>query len=356
MKDRIYVCHTFYHVYITVIKELNLPQDKRGGATLVLSTMSNDFGTLHERAMESGLFEDVVMFDEKEDSGLPEVMAYHKDRGNLLMNLAQRIRYTKALGQAQEPYIPVDFKEYKDIYIFCDSDPIGYYLNYKHIYYHAVEDGLDTIVYCDDARFGNRGHFGLKAALARAGLIFIENGYSKYCLDMEVNDISAIKYKSKAYIEVPRKTLIENVAEEDRHYLIDIFMENPAQLLKQIDDAPKDKRKVMILSDPVCDLKTRRKMMRDIITQYAQDAVVFIKPHPRDVLEYDTGDFSDCIVIRGRFPMEMMNYYEELHMDLVVSILTVVDGIEFADEKIMLGNDFMDLYEDPLLHRQNEQI
>ncbi len=355
-KDRIYVCHTFYHVYIAVIKELNLPEEDRGRATLVLSTMSNDFGNLRERAQKSGLFEAVYMFDEKPDTSLPQVMELHKDRGNLILNLLQRIRYTRELGKAQEPYLPVDFREYRDIYVFCDSDPIGYYLNYRHIRYHAVEDGLDTIVYCDDARFGNRGHFGLKAFLAGCGLIFIENGYSRYCIDMEVNDISSIRYRNDAYIEVPRKELIDNVSSEDRHFLIDIFMEDPEQLLRQIGEVPKGKRKVMILSDPVCDLETRKRMMRDIIERYVDGAVVFIKPHPRDVLDYTTEDFSDCIVIRGQFPMEMMNYYEELHMDTVVSILTVVDGIEFADEKIKLGNDFMDLYEDPMLHRQNEQI
>ena len=25
MRDRIYVCHTFYHVYVACLKELNLP-------------------------------------------------------------------------------------------------------------------------------------------------------------------------------------------------------------------------------------------------------------------------------------------------------------------------------------------
>lgn len=356
MKDRIYVCHTFYHVYIAVIKELNLKKEDRGGATLVLSTMSNDFGDLDKRAKATGLFEAVYMFDEIEDSKLPEVMRLHKDRGNLLLNLIQRMQYTRALGKAQEKNVPVDFKEYKNIYVFCDSDPIGHYLNYKHIYYHALEDGLDTIVFCDDARYGNRGHFELKAFLAKHGFIFIENGHSKYCLDMEVNDLSAIKYKNKAYIEVPRKPLTDNVADEDKHYLMDIFMENPKELLKQIEDSPKDKKKVMILSDPVCDLDTRKRIMHDIINEYASDAVVFIKPHPRDILDYNSDEFSDCIVIKGRFPMEMMNYFEETHMDLVISILTVVDSIEFADEKIKLGNDFMDRYEDPDMHRQNEKI
>ena len=356
VKDRIYVCHTFYHVYITVIKELNLPGEKRGGATLVLSTMSNDFGDLNVKAAKSGLFEAVYSFDEKEDVSLPEVMKYHTDRGNLILNLLQRIKYTKALGRAQEEYVPVDFSQYRDIYVFCDSDPVGYYLNYKKIRYHALEDGLDTILYCDSARYSNIGHFGIKALMARLGLVFIENGYSRYCIDMEVNNLKDIKYKMSKYKEVPRKQLVDGVSETDRYYLMDIFMDDPGLLLAQIAETPTDRRKVLILSDPVCDLDTRAGIMRDIIDEYGKDATVFIKPHPRDVLDYNTEDFSDCIVLKGRFPMEMMNYFPELHMDLALSIFTTVDSIDFADEKLKLGADFMDKYEAPAIHRENEQI
>ncbi|MCR4990323.1 MAG: lipooligosaccharide sialyltransferase [Lachnospiraceae bacterium] len=355
MKDRIYVCHTFYHAYIATVKELNLPESQRGKATLVLSTMSNDFGSLREKALKSGLFEDVLMFDEKEDICFPEVMKYHADKGNTFLNLLQRIRYTKLLGKAQEENIPVDFKEYKDIYVFCDSDPIGYYLNYKKIRYHAVEDGLDTIKYCDDARYGNRGHFKLKAFMAKLNLIFIENGYSKYCIDMEVNDISALKYKLPNYVEAPREKLFKGIPDKDRHYLMDIFMDDPETLLGQLRNIEPGKKKVMILSDPVCDYETRKKMMRDIINEYAKDASVMIKPHPRDVVDYKN-EFRDCIIIKGRFPMEILNEIPEFKVDRVVSILTVVDAIGFADERIFLGADFMDRYEDPAIHRQNEVI
>lgn len=356
MKDRIYICHTYYHVYISVLKELNLPKEDRGKASLILSTMSNNFGDLKRHVEASGLFEDVYMFDEKEDVKLPEVMKYHTDRGNLILNLLQRIRYTRELGKAQEEFIPTDLSEYKDIYVFCDSDPIGFYLNFKKIRYHAVEDGLDTILYCDSARYSNIGHFGIKAFMAKLGLIFIENGYSRYCIDMEVNNARDIKYPMPFYKEVPRKQLTDNISEKDRYYLTDIFMDNPGQLLAQVAAISSDSRKVLILSDPVCDLETRKRIMRDIITEYGQDAAVFIKPHPRDVLDYETEDFADCIVLKGRFPMEMMNYFPELHMDLALSIFTTVDSIEFADEKIKLGADFMDKYEDPAIHRENEQI
>ena len=71
--QRIYVCHTFYHAYIACLKELDRPAEERGEATLLLSSMSNDFGTLQERAAESGLFELVLPFDEKEESFFKEL-------------------------------------------------------------------------------------------------------------------------------------------------------------------------------------------------------------------------------------------------------------------------------------------
>ena len=124
-KERIYVCHTYYHVYVACLKELTLPRALRGKADLVLSTMSNDFGSLKERAEKSGLFEAVFMFEEKEEHAFPQLARYHEDHGNLVFNLFSRMIFTKLYGKLQQPYVPVDFKKYQDIYVFCDSDPIG---------------------------------------------------------------------------------------------------------------------------------------------------------------------------------------------------------------------------------------
>ena len=55
-------------------------------------------------------------------------------------------------------------------------------------------------------------------------------------------------------------------------------------------------------------------------------------------------------------PMEMLNFFPNLHFKKVVTIFTEVKGLPFADEAVRLGPDFMDAYEDPLIHRQNEQI
>ena len=358
-QGRIYICHTFYHAYIACLKELNMDKDKWGQASLMLSSMSNDFGNLKERAEKSGLFREVIPFDEKEESFFPELSELHKDRGNLVANMIQRIRFTRRFGKLLAPYIPVDLRKYEDIYVFCDSDPIGYYLSTHRIYYHALEDGLDCIRYYDTARFDNRGHFGLKAWMAAHNLIFIQNGYSKYCIDMEVNDISVLQYPCPKYIEKPRARLTEQLSEEAKGILTEICIENREELEERLHEGEGVGHRVLVLTEPLCDLKTRKRIFTDIMEEYqwvdGEKALVLLKPHPRDVLDYKKL-FPEHIVLDSKFPMEILNYVEGLSFDRVVSVFTVPYAIRFAKEKVFLGEDFMDRYEAPEIHRQNEQI
>ena len=67
-------------------------------------------------------------------------------------------------------------------------------------------------------------------------------------------------------------------------------------------------------------------------------------------------EFPEHIVLTGRFPMEILNYIPNLSFRRVVSVFTVPNGIMFAKEVVFLGEDFMDKYEAPELHRQNEFI
>ena len=103
MKDRIYVCHTFYHVLITFLKEFELraKDESDKGATLVLSLMSNNFGGLKGRIESLGFFEEVLEFDEKRESFFPELSELKKDRGNIVSNMLQRIKFTSAFAKAQ---------------------------------------------------------------------------------------------------------------------------------------------------------------------------------------------------------------------------------------------------------------
>lgn len=356
MKDRIYVCHTFYHVYVTMLKELALPKEKQGKATLVLSKMSNNFEGMKARIDKTGYFEAVVEFDEKKDSFFPELAKYKEDKGNIVSNMLSRIRYTRKFAKLQEAYMPLDFKEYKDIYVYCDADPIGIYLNQKHIRYHALEDGLNSVAHIDHAHFDNRSHFKMKAFFSKVlNLIFIQNGYGKYCIDMEVNDISAIEIPCKYYVEVNRKALTDRLTREDKDLLSQIFIRDMDALRRKMEEGKKYEKKVLILTEPLCTMDVREQIFRDIIALYEKEAQVFIKPHPRDELDYAT-IFADYPQFEGSMPMEMLNFFDDLCFDKVIGVLTELKAVTFAKETVRLGPDFMDKYEDPAIHRQNERI
>ena len=356
MKDRVYVCHTHYHVFVTILKELNLPREWRGQATLVLSSLSNDFEKIRERIESTGLFEEVVEFDEKRDDYFPQLKKWRQGAGNFIGNLWYRIRFTKEYADLEEEFIPLDFREYRDIYIYCDSDPIGYYLNQKRIPYHAMEDGLNCLKYFDMARYDNRKCFWLKVFLSRkCNLLFVQNGYGKYCIDMEVNDISAIKYPCPRYVEVPRQALMNSVKEEDKKLIQQVFVRDRNRLETLLEEIGKVEDKILILTNPVCSLEIRERIFRDVIAMFESQGQIFIKAHPRDSLNY--GElFSEYQQFDAMMPMEVLNFFPGLRFKKVVSIFTEINELSFAEEIVRLGPDFMDRYEDPLIHRQNEQI
>lgn len=354
MKDRIYVCHTFYHLYVALLKEYNIPDENHGMATIVLSRMSNDFGDIDERLKKVSFIEDVFFYDEKRDYEIEKAVKYHAFQSNPIKRILYRIKYTKALGEGQVPFIPVDFKQYKDVYVFCDSDPIGYYLNYKHIYYHSVEDGLNSILHTDAAHFDNKGNFKFKAFMAGLNLFFIQNGYSKYCKDVEVNQIEGMLFPTKNMVEVPRKQLELSLKEEQKKELLNIFVQDLGELTDQL-ATTQSADFILILTEPLCALDVRKQIFTDLINTYEKEGKIVIKPHPRDEMDYYK-EFPDYMIIDPKIPMEILNYLGENFFTKAVTVFTDISGIRFAKEKVKLGSDFMDKYEDPSVHRKRETI
>lgn len=349
-KGRIYVCHTFYHLYISFLKEFARPKEEKGNATVVLSKMSNDFGDIKDRIPQSGYFKEAIEFDEHSFNDFPKLSKYKKDRGNALVNMIPRIIFTSKYAKLQEQYVPVDFKEYDEIYVFCDNDPIGTYLNKKRIHYHAVEDGLNYLSTFVNAKRDNAGAFGIKKFLSmKLNLIFMQDGYSKYCLDMEVNDLSLVDDDFYKYKEVRRSELEKCLDDEKREVLVRVFVKDLDRIRRGIDSLSGDKKTVIILTEPLCSLNVREKIFKDLLVKYSNEGLVFFKIHPRDELDY-AKLFPDVFQFDKSVPMEILNFFPGLHFNKVVSVFTPLDSIRFADEKEYLGPRFMDKYEDPSKH------
>ena len=192
--------------------------------------------------------------------------------------------------------------------------------------------------------------------MASLGLIFIESGYSRYCIDYEVNDISVNHKPPKNTVEVPRKELYDRLTPSDHKILVDIFLENKDRVTgKLLGDGSDNRPQVMILTEPLCELDVRQKLFGDIVDEYKNDNRVIIKPHTRDILDYEKA-FPGVIVIRDKFPMEVLSDIEGFKVDKVVSVITQMENAFYAKEIVYLGLDFLDKYEDPAIHRKTENL
>ncbi len=348
---RIYVCHTFYHVYISFLKEFTRPESERGNATLVLSLMSNQWGDIKDRIVPSGVFKEVYEFDEKRETDFPELAKYKKNRGNIILNMIPRFIFTSRFAKLQDRFVPVDFSLYDDVYVFCDTDPIGLYLNKKRVKYHSVEDGLNYLSRGIPAKRDNKSFFWLKKILSmHLNLIFMQDGYSKYCTDMEVNDLSLIDDDLYKYVEVPRKEIEDSLSDAQKQTLIRVFVKDMDKMTAEIRQTAGSRDNILILTEPLCkDLNMREKLFRDLIEEYSREGRVFLKIHPRDELDYATR-FSDVFRFEKTVPMEILNFFSEVHFKKVIAVFTQLGSINYADEKVYLGKKFMDKYEDPSIH------
>jgi hypothetical protein len=327
-------------------------------ADIALSRMSTDFENLHERLEKTGIFKNVIILDEKHESFFPELAKYRKNYGNIAKHMLNRMIFTKRLAKCESPYMDkIGFGDYQDIYVFCDSDPIGYYLNYKHIYYHAVEDGLDCLKNLDDAYIANQGHFKFKAWCSRHNLIFIMNGWGKYCLDMEVNNISLVPGECPRLKEVPRKPMETALTSEQKELMLKAFIEDYDSLKRQLESVDGSTEFAMYLSEGYPkEEDVRAQICLDVIAQQCQGYKVIIKPHPMDKIDY-ASLCPDAIVLRGRFPVEVLNFFEGLHVKKAVAVVsTAMNNMDFVEEKLNLGVSFWDKYEDADKHSFNKKI
>lgn len=194
--------------------------------------------------------------------------------------------------------------------------------------------------------------------MAKLGLIFIESGYSRYCLDYEVNDIKANHSLPPNVVEIPREELDKKLSVEDHRILVEIFLTDPDRLVGQLlnkSASDANKPNVMILTEPLCELDVRKRMFADIVDEYKDDYRVIIKPHPRDLLDYEK-EFPGVVVVKDRFPMEVLGDITGFKVDKLVSVITQIDNVYFAKEIVYLGLDFLDKYEDPSIHRKTEML
>ncbi len=140
---------------------------------------------------------------------------------------------------------------------------------------------------------------------------------------------------------------MDKLTKDERETLLKAFVKQADKIQKIISE--KEQKTVLILTEPLCDLETRKRIFKDLADKYSRDYQVIFKQHPRDLLDYSEA-FPGYLLVDRTVPMEMLNLFEGFRVDLIVAVFTELGCIEFADEKLRLGRDFMDKYEAKEIH------
>ena len=287
----LYICSTYYHVYIVLLKCLGGAE--KGRPDLVVCDDIPTGKRLAEKLKESGLFFHVWFV---EQSKLP------REWGRNLIDwcfFQKRRRY-----QAISPLLPFRLDTYSDVYIFHDGTPLGMYLNDAGKPYHLIEDSLNFYQVFDrtpQAAFLKRDT--LKYRLRKCfRLGYFSLGDSFNTIDVEVNEARNLQLTQLPVIEISRKALLENLDDRARSVILDIFeVGQPLQV---------GENTALLLTEPLCldrvcsSLEEQVERYQKIVNDLKENGYqVLIKPHPRDTADY-TVLGERCL--KADFPVELL--------------------------------------------------
>lgn len=299
---RLYICSTYYHVYITLLKQFATPTD----TDLVVCDDIPTGKKLTERLSATGLFQNVWYV---EQSKFPEV----RGKNWLDWTFFQHRRRAKQI----RPLLPFHLEDYADVYIYHDGTPLGMYLADAKKRYHLIEDSLDFYktfrssaqVRCLHKRSWK---YGLQWIL-NAG--YFPLGESRIVIDIEVNDRKNLQIKGQAVVECPRDILEKSLTANQKQYLLDIFGYTDFEI---------GDKTALLLTEPlykdgiVPTVQDQESIYRDIIRDLCVKGYIpVIKPHPRDEVDYSNWG---CQVIDRCFPAELFSLSETKNFPCVAAV------------------------------------
>lgn len=335
MRDNrtIFICSTYHHVHVTLIKCLtqNIISD------IMICDDIPDYIELQCQLIKSKIFRHVYFFNRTYSPGYnpreltKKIFFRHKVHKNIVENECK-----------------IDFKRYDNIYIYHDGIKLARYLMDCKIQFNLIEDGLDHFKHIQyvpskrDLPSANKAKLLVKK-LFNIGYMFCAQ--SPYCKSLEVNSAEGLAIYHKNIIERPKKDLYASVNDHQKEIIYKIFLGN-----KHLPENTEGKT-VLLFTSPLYEdnfvktLEMHIKIYSDIIdTLKKENFKVYIKPHPRETLDY-TKIFSDVEIITKDIPSEIFNYNKKLHFNRVIALASSsVKFVNYADEIIDLGYTYFQKY------------
>lgn len=283
--DEVYICHTPYHVLISLLKMLT--DDGGALADLLLVDTIPDFREMAQRIAAEGTFRNIILIEK--NRCFVNTRSFHINAAYI--NLHQRrVRHSFSF-----------LKSYGGVYIFNDYTEMGSILALLRIDYHLLEDGLDCYKLFDQHAVHGRAQ-ALKWLLNKSFSVPMGMAEGKTCVDVEVNDKTQLMTDLMQPLkQIPRSALMESAKDSDKATIARVFDFQPVSI---------EEGSVIILTQPlreigVCVSDIQQVNMYRAIADKFRTKTVFLKLHPRDRCDY-----SQCFqkerILSGSVPIEVI--------------------------------------------------
>ena len=331
----LYICTTYYHVYITLLKQLL----QLTPADLVICDDLATGQELSSRINSTGLFRNCWYVETKkfpEDFGrgkLDRILFQHKRRYRLL-----------------DPLLPFRVHEYENVYIYHDGTPLGLFLNDARKPYHLIEDSLNFYQFFRNTPQGKlmQPHnikYWLRKVLNSG---YFPLGESRFVLDIEVNNGRALQIPNQNVVVVPRADIEYKLSEECKRCLFKIFD------LPEFSCEKTGKGYALILTEPLFrdgqldSIESQMDIYKKVLNQIeAKGCIPVIKPHPRDSADYTV---LKATMLNSYFPVELLALGSQC-FEMVVSVsssaLTAIPANAYY---------FWDIKNDKLMIKTREKV
>ena len=314
--SRVYICHTVYHVYVSLLKMYKHEKE----CDIVLVDTIPNVEQLKERLGKEEIFRNTIVIKREE--------FFAKKYHSYLMNYVNCIRRNKAICEKL-----AFLNEYTDKYIYNDYTEIGAFFKQNKITYHLMEDGLDVFKQFDV--YEDIGHgYWLKKILFAIFKIPYSVGMAKECLDIEINDDTNLKTKiQKPIIVRNRKELERELNDAYKKKIFAVFGLNKVELKG---------KKVLILTQVLSEILVTKNdreqytFYENIIKEYAGQYSVYLKPHPRDNIDYSVlEDKYNIVCLKKEIPMEVYAYLPDMQFDYVITYSSTAANVGNIGKKII---------------------
>lgn len=329
VSKNIYICGTYYHILISLIKVMN---NSELADICLIDGLENDY-IIQYRLKQSKIIDSVICIDK--GKVLEKPYAYKRYIG---------ITEKKKLVRNFESRYTTEFKRYKKVFLFFDiNNKMSRYLQAKKVHYELIEDCLDFYKIILPLKFKEYIDYSRSVKLIVDNFIrwkYVGCGLSKYCDSIEVNDEKDILLKTRKIKEVNRKEMFEELSEKSKAIISNIFINDVNEI--EFDES------ILVITQPlyrdgfVPDIDIQVAIYSDIIERASLEyKKIYIKAHPRDDFDYGSA-FLNVSIIDRKIPTEVLNFHNKILFDKAITInSTAIYQMDFVNKKEILGVDYI---------------